>query len=124
MGALCMGYLITGCSPVVIDSARIPSPDGTMQAIVERVDDGLGFGQGGLFNEVHVQLRGTWALVHGEPSHTVVFYAEVGENGDTGATVRWVDARHLLITYNSQRTALGRHLRRLGPVVIDYSPVT
>ena len=39
---------------MLTSSRRLPSPDGQSVAIVESVDNGLGFGQGMLYDEVHV----------------------------------------------------------------------
>ena len=65
-----------GCQdgiPIVLESHRVPSPDNAVEAIVERVDNGLGFGQGAVYDEVHVQRARTAVTEHGDRSDSVVF---------------------------------------------------
>ena len=40
---------------------------------MERVDNGLGFGQGAVYDEVHVQRARTAVTEHGDRSDSVVF---------------------------------------------------
>ena len=113
-----------GCDdgmPMVLESERAPSPDNALDAIVERVDNGLGFGQGAVYDEIHVLIRGSSVLVHGDPSVSVVFYAQEEINVDNRVTAHWVSARHLVINYEPRRFC-GRRTTRLGDILIDYSP--
>jgi len=113
-----------GCDdgmPMVLESERAPSPDNALDAIVERVDNGLGFGQGAVYDEIHVLIRGSSVLVHGDPSVSVVFYAQEEINVDNRVTAHWVSARHLVINYEPRRFC-GRRTTRFGDILIDYSP--
>jgi hypothetical protein len=113
-----------GCDdgiPIVLESERAPSPDNSLDAIVERVDNGLGFGQGAVYNEIHVLIRGSSVSVHGVPSVSVVFCAREEINVDNGVTAHWVSARHLVISYEPRRM-YGLRAKRFGDVLIDYSP--
>jgi len=113
-----------GCDdgiPIVLDSERAPSPDNILDAIVERVDNGMGFGQGAVYNEIHVLMRGSSVLVHGDASVSVVFCAEEEINVDNRVTAHWVSARHLVINYDPRRFC-GIRAKRFGDILIDYLP--
>lgn len=120
--------LLIGCAgcddgtPIVLESHRVLSPDKMLEAIVERVDNGLGFGQGALYDEIHVQRAGSPLLEHGDPSDTVVLYVLEETDTDIRANAAWTGPRHLLITYDGRRIP-GRIVRRLGDISVDYSPV-
>jgi hypothetical protein len=130
-GGRCIGLgaiLLIGCAgcddgtPVVLESRRVPSPDKTLEAIVERVDNGLGFGQGALYDEVHVLRAGSPVLEHGDPGGSVLFYVMQDTNTDVPVTASWIGPRRLVITYDGRRTP-GRIVRQFGDISVDYSPV-
>lgn len=114
----------TGCqdgTPIVLESHRVLSPDKTLEAIVERVDNGLGFGQGAVYDEVHVQRARTVVTEHGDRGDSVVFYVMEETDADLRASASWTARRRLLITYDPRRIR-GRRTREIMDVTIDYSP--
>ena len=119
--------LLTACAgceggtPVVIESQRVPSSDKVLEVVVERVDNGLGFGQGAVYDEIHVVRRGTPVLKHGDHSNTVLFYVMEETDADNRATASWRGPRQLVITYDGRRTP-GHFVRRLGDVSVGYAP--
>jgi hypothetical protein len=113
-----------GCSdgvPIVLESSRVPAPDSDWVATVERVDNGLGFGQGALYDEIHVAKAGTEIDNHGDPSHSGIFYVMEETDADLRATASWAGPRRLVISYDARRSP-GRMLRQAGDVTIDYEP--
>lgn len=107
--------------PVVVEAERIGSPDSKHEATIELVDNGLGFGQGALYDEVHVWVPGA-AFVHGDPDGTVVFYAESTYREGVKPTVHWIDAERLLIRYPN-KNAPGRMKSQILNVAIVYEPI-
>jgi hypothetical protein len=89
---------------------------------VEQVDNGLGFGQVAVYDEIHVVLRGTPVLIHGDRSNSVLFYVMEETDTDIRATASWRGPRQLVITYDGRRTP-GHVDRRLGDVAVDYAPI-
>lgn len=64
--------MIGEAEPIVGQVDQFPAPDGDWIATLELVDNGLGFGQGMLYDEVHVHRRGTPVTTHGNPSDSSV----------------------------------------------------
>lgn len=89
---------------------------------MERVDNGLGFGQGAVYDEVHVQRARTAVTEHGDRSDSVVFYVMEETDADLRASASWIAPRRLLITYDPRRIH-GRRIREIMDVAVDYSPV-
>jgi hypothetical protein len=113
---------LCACGPVVEHSSDLPSPDSHLTATLERVDNGLGFGQGAAYDEVHVSHPHAWRFLwrHGDPDKSVVFYAE--ESGDSAQerpVVHWADAHHLVIEYLVENKP-GRQLTRFEDITITY----
>ncbi len=114
-----------GCSddvPVVVESSHVVSPDMTFDATVELVDNGLGFGQGALYYEVHLEMSGAAIKDHGDPSKSSVFYVIEETSNDVRATAKWTSARRLVISYDGRRTP-GRLVREVSGVTIEYRPI-
>lgn len=107
-----------GLAPVVEQSTAYPSPDLQWQATLERVDNGLGFGLGVLYYEVHVQETGILSARHGERNPSVVFY--VDSEGAEPPRIRWIDGRHLAIEYQAGPHEPGRTLDRVAEITIEY----
>lgn len=114
-----------GCSdgaPVVLESSHVVSPAATFDATVELVDNGMGFGLGALYYEVHVETRGATIKDHGDHSKSSVFYVIDETSDDIETTAKWVGARHLVISYDGRRTP-GRLVRQASGVTIEYRPI-
>jgi hypothetical protein len=82
--------------PTATVVATLPNPGGTFIAVVEKVDNGMGFGQGMLYDEIHLLRHGEAVAGHGDESKTSIFYL-----GDAAAApeVRWTDDQHLSVSY-------------------------
>ena len=114
---------LTACddgTPIVGQSSQIISPDSAFVATLEVVDNGLGFGQGALYEEVHVTRAGQPLGAHGDPGKSVVFYAESTYENGRDVHVRWVTARRLRVEFDSKQKP-GREVRRLGDVEVEFS---
>jgi hypothetical protein len=113
--------LITACGPVVLASSTIPSPDGKLTATLERVDNGLGFGQGAVYDEVHVTYpwspRFLWR--HGNRDSSVVFYVESSYAPGDAPRVRWQDSHHITIDY-PQCHRPGRATQEYRDIQLSY----
>ena len=105
--------------PAVGTSIDVASPDGRLIATVEQVDNGLGFGQGMLYDEVHVSRYPKPKFEHGDADPTVVFYEESSDDPTDTPRVTWIDSQRLRITVRS-KTKAGRKLSTVGPVSIEY----
>lgn len=108
--------------PVARVLADVASPDGRWIATTEAVDNGLGFGQGMVYYEIHLHRPGQRIADHGDPEASSVFYIEA--EGRAPRT-RWRDATHLLVLHEVRdRRGLalvpGKQVRRHGDVAIEY----
>lgn len=123
---LVFACVLAGCDegrPIVLQSQEFPSPDGAYTATLEQVDNGLGFGLGALYDEVHLRRRGEPVGAHGEPGRYVVFYAESTYQGKGSVRLSWLDSRHLLVEYAREQRP-GRTTRTLSGVAIDFVPAS
>jgi len=114
--------LLAGCEdgdPIVKRSQAYPSPDSIYAATLEEVDNGLGFGQGALYEEVHITRRGESVGAHGNPGRSVVFYVESTYKVGSGVKVSWLDSRHLRVEY-SRDLHPGRALSNWDGVAIEF----
>jgi hypothetical protein len=114
--------VIAGCDdgkPIVLTSSRLPSPDGQSVAIVESVDNGLGFGQGMLYDEVHVGPMDLRTVGHFDFDAYVVFYAARESITASAPTVSWVDANHVRIAYDASQSPT-RPFDRIGRIRVEY----
>jgi hypothetical protein len=99
------GIFLSACSdgvPHVVTSAQYRSPDSRWEAVLERVDNGLGFGQGLMYSELHIHAPNQLISDHGGTASTVVFYLE--ETYTTTwvpiePSVEWTGANRLLVKY-------------------------
>jgi hypothetical protein len=122
--AIALCFCVTGCDdgkPIVMESTRLPSPDGRSVAIVEVMDNGLGFGQGVAYDEIHVGLADLIETNHGEEDLSAVFYASQESSSDTKPEIRWLDDHHLLVLYDPKR-APHKLLGSAAGVQIQYRP--
>ena len=113
-----------GATPVLEDFWVYPSPDGRWQARLEQIENGMGFGLGREYYEVHILKPGARATQHGDADHSVAFYITTeSAAGDPSATtpprVEWVDGRHLRIEYPPAMEAPGKMAKRVGDVDIE-----
>lgn len=123
-GIVSVFLLLTGCSdgvPIVAEKSRVVSPDQKSVAVVVGVDNGLGFGQGMYYDEVHVGPAELVITDHGDPSLSVVFYAAQLSSTDEPPTVQWLDPQHLLVTYDGTRNPK-MLLSNMGGIRIEFRP--
>ena len=116
---------LAGCEdgkPIVGRSQAYPSPDGGFTATLEEVDNGLGFGQGALYDEVHLTRQGEAVGEHGDPGPSVIFYAESAYKAGSEVKVTWIDGRHLRVEYTRERRP-GRAVSQLDGVAIEFQPM-
>src|SRR5262245_49033591 len=78
---LVAGLAITMCAcskavPEVIESTQAVDPTGRLVATVELVHNGLGFGAGALYDEVHVSAVSHRPFAHGDGDGSVAFYSD------------------------------------------------
>jgi hypothetical protein len=113
-----------GCGPEVLESQRVASPDGTFDAVVERLDTGVGFGQDLAFDEVHVVKRGAPVREHQDDSHSVVFRIWETEV-EPRLSASWVGPKRLMITYDGRVDLkyLEYVVCRFDEVSVEYAPV-
>jgi len=124
MGLVSLFALVTGCSdggPIAAEKSRVVSPDRKSVAVVEGVDNGLGFGQGMYYDEIHVGPAELVTTDHGDPSSSVVFYAAQLDNTDEPPAVQWLDPQHLMVTYDGARKPQ-ELLPSVGGIKIEYRP--
>ena len=97
------------------------SPDGEWVATLEVVDNGLGFGQGRLYDEVHLRRPNEPISSHGDHAGSAVFYkASVGNPPDE-VSLDWRDASHLVIAYDDDsRARPGKNVTRFHGISIEY----
>ena len=108
-------------SPSIIRSQDFPNSDGAYTATLEQIDNGLGFGQGALYDEVHLRRRGEPVGAHGNPGGSVVFYAESTYRDNSGVTLTWLDSRHFRVGYDRGQRP-GKAVNALSGVAIEFLP--
>jgi hypothetical protein len=116
--------LIAGCDdgkPIATEKARLLSPDRRSVAVVEGVDNGLGFGQGMYYDEIHVGPADLSISDHGDPDSSVVFYVAQNTSTDSPPTLQWLDAKHLVVTYDVARKPQ-KLVAQIGGIQIEYRP--
>ena len=104
--------------PTATVVATFPNPGGTFVAVVEKVDNGMGFGQGMLYDEIHLLRRGEAITDHGDASQTRIFYS-----GDAGVApqLHWTDERHLSVSYAGIVDAPAAMRPGRGGVLVTYN---
>lgn len=113
--------VLAACSdaPIALSSQRIDSPDVKRSAVVEKLDNGLGFGLGAIMHEVHVVGATEEVRTHGDGSRSLVFYANTTENRGPPITVKWLSNNQLQINYGKSLTP-GKKETHLGEVAVEY----
>jgi hypothetical protein len=119
--AIAVTFVLAACSdPSIVESSQaVESPGGVFVATIETVDNGLGFGLGREYEEVHLTRRGAEIHRHGDSEPTVVFYVEAAERPYMPLSVRWRGPRELEIAYDSPASP-GRKLASWGEVSLTY----
>jgi hypothetical protein len=113
---------LAGCddgTPIVTEKSRLLSPDRMSVAVLEGVDNGLGFGQGMYYDEIHVGPADLSISDHGDPGSSVVFYAAQNASSDNPPTLQWLDAKHLVVTYDVARKPQ-KLVAQVSGVKIEY----
>ena len=113
---------LAGCSdgtPRVVTSHEYPNPSGSLVATVEVLDNGLGFGAGMLYNEIHIAASGERSFVHGNPAPTVVYYCESTSEEDLPPEVKWLKDDQLLVTL-APRGCPARQRTAIPSVFVKY----
>ena len=97
--------------------ATLPDPGGRYIAVVEKVDNGMGFGQGMRYDEIHLVRRGDAISGHGDDSKTSIFYI-----GDAPAApqVHWTDDRQLSVSYAGSVNSHAVTQPAMDGVVVTY----
>jgi hypothetical protein len=109
--------------PFVVRHTDLASPNGHSIATLEEVDNGLGFGQGMLYDEVHIRRPNQTISDHGDSAESVVFYIESSGNPGSRSTLEWRDDTHLVIGYDSTSRigpSAGKHLSSFHDISIAY----
>ena len=92
--------------------------------VLEEVDNGLGFGLGALYEEVHVIKDGEAVAAHGDPEKSVVFYADSTQLKGRPAQLKWLSPKVLEISLEPGRS-VGKHMsayRGIQINVVFFSP--
>jgi hypothetical protein len=113
--------VLAGCRDgqiIVQEYRRVASPDARWEVVLEQIDNGLGFGQGLLVNEIHVQPAGSRVTYHGNESVTCVFWVAASEP----PTVEWIAPRRLVVTRFGSKQP-GREIARYMDVEIEYRTI-
>jgi hypothetical protein len=129
-GALVLSIFLTGLyawhasgddGPIVGKHVDYMSPNGKWVATLEVVDNGLGYGQGWLYGEVHLRRPDEPITRHGERAESAVFYMASAGNPPDEISVDWLDAKHLVIAYDgSSRDRPGKGITRFHGISIEY----
>jgi len=109
--------------PSVVHSIKFPSPDASWVAEVEIVDNGLGFGLGRLYEEIHVVRQGESVGNHGDPGASVVFYMEKSDFEHDEVTLHWMDSQRLRVVYGGPEKP-GVMRTHHAQVAIEYQPLS
>jgi hypothetical protein len=115
-----------GDKPIVISSLDLESPSRNWIATQETVDNGLGFGQGMLYDEVHIRAPKETISGHGDHAESAVFYIDAtGASGEPPRLI-WRDSTHLVISYDGRRSGgngPGKGLTKFRGISIEYRPL-
>ena len=86
---------------------------------METVDNGLGFGQGRMYYEVHISPSNERTGRHGDNGTSVAFYTEVLSDRARPVTATWISGDKVRITYDLW-TKPRKQLHSLNGVEIKY----
>ena len=108
-------------TPIVLTSEAVVSPGAESVAIIELIDNGLGFGQGYAYNEIHVGGRGLEVSNHlqGNSDPSVAFIAPWEGDESARPSIQWMDDRNLVVTFGPNIKPI-KQGQRVGGVFISY----
>jgi hypothetical protein len=112
--------------PIVGQSLDFFSPDNRWVATEESVDNGLGFGQGMLYDEVHIRRPSEKVTEHGDKAKSAIFYIEAMDGSESRPRLRWTDSTHLIITFdepNRPGIKPGKKVAAFRGVYITYETI-
>lgn len=117
-------FTVAACSdqdgvPIVLKSSSIKSPSGRRVAIIESVDNGMGFGLGAVYDEIHITSPYAKIGSHGDTDSTVVFYAESIFDKEIPPEVTWISDDKLIVTLDPLTTG-DKRLEGWNGLKIDY----
>jgi hypothetical protein len=130
--ALCLSLAVAGLyafhhsdddRPIVGKHIDLASPDGSWIATLEEVDNGLGFGQGMLYDEVHIRRPNETIPSHGDSAESAVFYIDAMGKSSERPSLKWRDAAHLVIGYDSKMSVsghAGKSLSTFHGISVEY----
>ncbi len=111
--------------PIIVKHVDLASPNGNSIVTLEEVDNGLGFGHGMLYDEVHIRHSGEKISDHGDEDRSTVFYANsMGSQSEVRPQIKWIDSTHILISYSPARIEGGtpsKMLKEYGGIQISYT---
>ena len=131
-GALFLSFVVAGLyafyqsdddGPIVGECVDVSSPNGSWIAALEKVDNGLGFGQGMLYHEVHLRRPNETISSHGDRAESAVFYIDAMGASRESPRLNWRDATHLVIAYDSkisQSGGAGKRIASFHGISIEY----
>lgn len=111
--------------PIVTKKSELASPDGKWIATLELVDNGLGFGLGVLYDEVHLRRVDEPIFDHGNDSKSSVFYIDAMETPTVTPNIRWYSSTHLIINYDGKPNTAnipGKCITSILGISIEYQP--
>jgi hypothetical protein len=118
---ICMLAACDDGKPIILNAVATPSPDSSWKATLEEVDNGMGFGLGALYEEVHLTKPDESPSSHGEPSHSAVFYVESTYGKGKGVSLKWLSSQRLQILYDPSHKP-GRQLANYRGLSIEVTP--
>jgi len=97
------------------------SPDSQWEAILEEVDNGLGFGLGATFQAIYLHKSHTSIDKHPNGIHddAIVFYIDSEQLETNIPKFHWVNSRHLAIDYKNTHNP-GKIDYRFNDIFIEY----
>lgn len=118
---VCVAWARTGSGPLVVATKTFDGPGNGLIATLELVDNGLGFGLGAIFEEVHITSPIKMVGTHGQSGESVVFVTEANDEAHgKPVEVVWIDARDLRITFDAHQRPGTQQTRSHG-VDIGYA---
>jgi hypothetical protein len=111
--------------PIVLRQSGVTSPDGRWIATLESVDNGLGFGLGLLYHEIHISQSGESIFSHGDNAKSSIFYIDATSGLAENLRVGWQDSTHLVVSYEQKLSVAkqpGKCLKSVFGISIKYKP--